>query len=150
VKHHPFDYLAVMKFLQNEVLKVPPTTARAKLLEVIIPYTGLIERVFLGELSVQDLKYLQQENGQQLLTDTIDIAKVILAYKIKTSPSIQVVAYIVSRQGRFYEIDLASSKTKSIEPRKRTTRDIGYFGKGLGKLSLQDAKKYMLSLNTKK
>jgi hypothetical protein len=61
----------------------------------------------------------------------MDIEHVLLAFKIKATPSINAVAYVVCKRNHFYEVDLANFKIKSIELRKRSTRDIGHFEKGL-------------------
>lgn len=145
LKHHSFNYLAAMHFIHNEILSVPPTAARGRLLELITPYAGLIERVFLGKLSAPDFICLLHEHGQKSLLNNIDIENVLLAFKIKDSPLVTVVAYVVSRQNSFYEVDLGNLRIKSIEPRRRSTRDIGHFDKGLKQLSLPAAKEYIRS-----
>jgi hypothetical protein len=150
IKHHSFDYLAVMKLMQNEVLGIPPASAKGRLLELITPYIGLIERVFLGKLSIPDFIYLLQKYCQPSLVKTIDIDHVILALKIKAPPLVNSIAYVISSRKRLYEIDIANSKIKSIESRKRTTRDIEHFDKGLNQLSLQAATEYILSSITEK
>ena len=145
IKYHSFDYQAVMQTIHNEIISVPPAAARGKFLELITPYTGLVERVFLGILSAPDFLCLLQQHGQESLVKTIDIDHVILAFKIKAHPSVTAVAYIVSGRNCFYEVDLANFKIKSIELRKRATRDIGHFDKGLKQLSLPTAKEYIRS-----
>ena len=150
LKLNLFDYLAVMNTIQSEIQALPPTASKDKLVELIIPYTGLIERIFLGKLSQSDFMSLLQEQGQESLVQNIDIDHVILAFKIKAPPLVNAVAYVVSRHRSFYEVDIANSKIKSIKLRKRTTRDIGHFDNGLKQLSLQVAREYILNSGLEK
>jgi hypothetical protein len=145
IEHQSFDYLAVMQLMHNEISGLPPCAARDRLPELISPYTGLIERVFLGKLSAPDFIFLLQQHGEQSMVETMDIEQVILAFKIKATPSITAVAYVACRRNLFYEVDLSNIKIKSIEPRKRSTRDVRHFEKSLKQLSLQVAEEYIRS-----
>ncbi|MFC1977499.1 hypothetical protein ACFLWS_04455 [Chloroflexota bacterium] len=143
LSYYPFSYFALLDNIQREVGGTDCDQVRQKLPDLIAPYLGLVERVFLGKMSIADFETLMKPS----LKDGTEISHVYLALKVKSLSSWSLTLYLLDSSGVLYEMDGSGTETKPIEPRKRSTRDVRYLDSRLKQLDVKQAQDYLRSFH---
>jgi len=138
LQYRAFHYFRILKEIHKQVRIDKPEKVKATLKVLVKPYAGLIERFFVGRMSTEQFFGYIKDRGHKPPRG-IRIARVYFALKIEEDLSIEHRLYLQAMNNKFYEIiDLKNMKTKIIEGRKRTTRDIRYIDSSLKQLSADD------------
>jgi hypothetical protein len=141
---HHFDYLSTLETLNNHITDIAPEKLKDELINLISPYIGLIERIFLGKMAIKEFSNWLIQHNYRLLDDRLRINEVFLTLKIKEATSAKLTFYLTGEDNHFFEIvDLTNLKVNPIEPRKRSTRDITNFASKLRTLSDGQMDKYL-------
>jgi hypothetical protein len=141
LSYHQFSYFALLDNIQKEVGGMDCDHVRQKLPSLILPYLGLVERVFLGKMPGGDFETLIKPS----LKEGTVISQVYLALKVKSLRSWALTIYLLDSSGVLYEMEGSGTKTRMIEPRKRSTRDVRYLDSRLKRLDVKQAQEYLSS-----
>ena len=129
LKYQPFNYWTALDSLHRDLSDISPGQIKDRLSDLMSPYLGLMERYFLGKLSVSDFCTLLKRNGYPELDQNLKITDVYLAFKIKDFDSPVETIYLRGND-RYYEIvDPKDLKVTEIESRRRKTREIARLDK---------------------
>lgn len=138
LQYRAFHYFRILKEIHKQVRIDKPAKVKDTLKVLVKPYAGLIERFFVGKMSAKQFVEYIKDRGHKPPRD-IRIAHIYFALKIEEDLSIEHKLYLQTMNNKFYEIvDLENMKTKRVDSRKRTTRDIRYLNSSLKQLSADE------------
>jgi hypothetical protein len=139
LSYKPFSYFQVLANAQREFGGATPDEIKRRLPYFISPYLGLVERVFLGKMSIADFETVMTP----WVSDSAEISQVYLALKVKSLSSWRLTVYLVDKTGTLFEMDGNTKEAKLIEARKRSNRDIHYLDSRLNLLDVKRAQEYI-------
>jgi len=137
LENNTFHYYPLLDKIHRNVEITTKTKTIEKIKTVVKPYTGLIERFFIGKLSASSfIKYIH-DNGYEF-PKNIRVKNAYLAYKIDEDLSITDRIYLSTEKQRYYEIqNLKQMDIKKVTSRKRAPRDIKYLDEYLEYISIE-------------
>ena len=115
--YQPFSYFKLLGRIQKEFEGNDCDQIRQKLPEVMSPFLGLVERVFLGKMSFTHFNSI----ANLLVPKGKEYDQVYLALKVKDLFTWPLAIYLTNREGELFEYHNESTQVKMLEPRKRST-----------------------------
>lgn len=142
-QHNRFHYFITLLNINERITSVEYQDINSTVKEVLGPYIGLIERVFLGKISVTDFNTLLEKRNQKPLGNSLNVKDVYPAIKVKGISSIANTIYLKSKDNHYFEIsNLNNPVIKAIQRKKRAPRDIDRIDVHLKTLTLSQVEQY--------
>lgn len=134
----PFHLFTTLSRIHRQMKKTEPQEVKRFLRNSVEPYTGIIERSYIGKVSADNFRKFLENNGY-IAVQNIQIQDAYFAVKIANDLSMKKVFYLKGSNNKYYElIDLDSMKLIKIHERKRSHREIRRLDKSLKKLDWQE------------
>lgn len=146
LQHKPFQFFRTLFRIHNQLGNTRPQQMKKVIRNLIEPFVGLIERVYIGKASADDFNRFVKDIGYTSVNN-IQIGDAYLAVKIANDLSMKRTFYLRGTGAQYFELtDITNMTLKKIQKGKRSRKEIRRLDKSLKKLDSQELKQYWTAI----